>query len=172
MATATRSVPEPRLPVACADHRAASVRLHDGTPVDLALSEPGPAIGERTELVARAASGDVVGRAAYHRVYGPRAELSVAVDDGFWHRGLPSLLIGSLRERAATGGISTFLMTARASDLRLLALLYGDFGARCTRDGAVVVIELACDMAARRGGDPHAPAEPGFVTARFAADRD
>jgi GNAT superfamily N-acetyltransferase len=118
--------------------------LHDGTLVCLALAGPGTPAAERAQIVARDGGGQVVGQVAYRRVYGPRADLWVDVHDAYWHRGLPGLLIGSLRERAAAAGISTFLLRVHVSDIRLLALLAGDFGARCTRDGAIVDVELAC----------------------------
>lgn len=155
-----------------AAHSGAIVRLHDGTLVRLTLDEPGVVPGERAELSARDAGEQLVGRVAYRRVYGPRAELSIDVDDAYWHRGLPALLIGSLRERAAAAGISTFLVTAGASDVRLLALLSGDFGARCTRDGALVRGELACGPPTPAGGVPDLPREASYVTGYVVAERD
>jgi hypothetical protein len=148
------------------------VRLHDGTLVRLTLDEPGVVAGERAELSARDAGEQLVGRVAYQRVYGPRAELSIDIDDAYWHRGLPTLLIGSLRERASASGISTFLVTAGASDVRLLALLCGDFGACCTRDGALVRGELACGPSTLRGGAPDLPREASYVTAHVVAELD
>ena len=148
------------------------MRLHDGTLVCLALDEPGVVPGERAQLSAHDGDGQLVGRVAYQQVYGPRAELSIDVDDAYWHRGLPALLIGSLRERAVTSGISTFLITARASDIRLLALLSGDFGARCTRDGALVGAELACGPPTPPGGVPNLPREASYVTAHVVAEHD
>jgi len=109
-----------------------------------------PRTGGPAELVARDADGRTVGRAAYRRVYGPRAELSIDVDDAFWHRDLPAVLVASLREHAAAAGISTLLMMVPASDVRLVALLCQDFAARARRDGAQVDIELPCADASRR----------------------
>lgn len=127
-----------------------SLRLHDGTPVWLRPgAEEDPQTGGPAELVARAADGRTVGRAAYRRVYGPRAELSIEVDDAFWHRDLPAVLIASLREHAAAAGISTLLVNVSASDVRLVALLCQDFAARARRDDARVDVELPCADASR-----------------------
>jgi hypothetical protein len=169
MATATWWAPE-RAPVSPVTHLDVRVRLHEGTVVSLALDEPGAAPGDRAELAARDAGGRLVGRVAYRRVYGPRAELAIDVDDAYWHRGLPALLIGSLRERAHASGISTFLGTAGASDVRLLALLSAEFGARCTRDGRHVRFELACGPPAPARAAPELLRGASLVTARRMAE--
>jgi hypothetical protein len=150
----------------------APFRLHDGTPVCFELAEWDRTAGEGVHLSARDAGGRVVGRASYRRVYGPRAELSVSNDDAFWHRGLPALLIGSLREHAAAAGISTFLLRARASEVRLLALLSGDFAARCSRDGDLVDVELACREGTSLAADRLASSKPRQRRAHIAAEHE
>ncbi|MGH2941632.1 MAG: hypothetical protein ACRDLN_02490 [Solirubrobacteraceae bacterium] len=95
------------------------------------------------EVVANDLDGRTVARAAYTRVYGPRAVITLDVDDPFWHRGLPETLLADLCLRAARAGISTFLARARASDVRLLAMLRREFSARESRDGQYVDIELS-----------------------------
>jgi GNAT superfamily N-acetyltransferase len=93
-------------------------------------------------IAAHDSEGRSVGRAAYTRVYGPRAEVTLEVDDAFWHRGVPELLLAALCVRAAGAGISTFLARVAASDLRLLALLRAEFSARWHRDGGYVDVEF------------------------------
>lgn len=86
--------------------------------------------------------GRPAGRVSYTRVYGPRAVLSLEVDEAFGHRGLPELLLRLLGAHAARTGITTFLMRLPASDIWLLARLREDFGARWRRDGGHVDVEL------------------------------
>jgi hypothetical protein len=75
--------------------------------------------------------------------------LTLDMDEAFWHRGLPELLLARLCARAASAGISTFVIRARASDVRLLALLREQFAAREMRDGAHVDLELPTATRAR-----------------------
>jgi hypothetical protein len=102
----------------------------------------GPAAEERA-IAAFDADGRSLGRVEYRRVYGPRAALTLDVEDAHWHRGLPATLLADACAQAAAEGISTFLMRARAGDVRLLALLREEFAAREVRDGAFVDVELA-----------------------------
>jgi hypothetical protein len=99
--------------------------------------------GERTAIAAVDVEGRTVGRVSYRRVYGLRAEVTLAVDDEYWERGLPELLLVSLCARAESMQISTFLARVPASDVRLLALLREQFAARELRDGAYVQVEFA-----------------------------
>jgi GNAT superfamily N-acetyltransferase len=123
------------------------LRLHDGTAVRLhtiGRDRDAAALGDdRVEIAAEDADGRTVGRIAYARVYGPRAEVALKVDDGFWHRGLPQALLERMCARAAGLGISTFLARVRASDVRLLALLRHEFSARESRNGPHVDVEFA-----------------------------
>jgi hypothetical protein len=121
------------------------------TDVDVALAACDEDGGS---IVARAA-GRVAGRASYTRVYGPRAALSIEVDDAYWHRGLPGVLIDALAARAARVGIMRFLLRVPASDVRLLALLREDYATRERRDGAFVDVE--CDTAERPGSRGPSP---------------
>jgi hypothetical protein len=97
--------------------------------------------GDRAAIAA-VVEGQVVGRASYTRVYGPRAELSLVIDDVHWYGGLPETLLAAISTHAAGFGITTFLMRLCAADVRLLALLREDFAARGRRDSAHVEIEF------------------------------
>jgi CBS domain-containing protein len=128
--------------------------LRDGTPVSLWTTDRarGAATGADEHAAIFAAAGArTVGRASYARLYGPRAEVTLEIDDDFWHRGLPELLLARLCAGAADAGISTFVIRARASDVLLLALLRERFAARGARDGAHVDLELSTAAAARSG---------------------
>jgi hypothetical protein len=141
MAIATPLTHDPAAAVPVAD-AAARLRLRDGTAVTLRTSEAGTAGDERATISAQA-EGRTVGAVSYARVYGPRAVLTIELEDGFWHRGLPELLLTALCARAAQLGIATFLMRVPAGDVRLLALLRERCGARIGRDGAFVDVEFA-----------------------------
>lgn len=121
-------------------------QLSDGTPVRLRSICPraARALGEEDHagVAADDLGGSTVGWATYTRVYGPRAEVTLRVDQSFWHRGLPEELIGDLGAHAAHAGIATFLVSARAVDLPLLALLRAEFRSRETIDGALVRVEF------------------------------
>jgi GNAT superfamily N-acetyltransferase len=116
-------------------------RLRDGGRVWLrATAAPAD---DGAAIAAFDADGRTVGRAAYTRVYGPRADVALELDEAFWHRGLAELLLATLCVRAACVGISTFLARVPASDLRLLALLRTEFSARGSRDGSHVDVDFA-----------------------------
>jgi CBS domain-containing protein/GNAT superfamily N-acetyltransferase len=130
------------------------VVLRDGTPVALRtidVDRDGVFCGEDHAAIVAEADGRVAGRAAYSRVYGPRASLTLDVDEAFWHRGVSELLLARLCARAACIGISTFVIRARASDVRLVALLRMQFAAHGTRDGTHVDLELPTATRARQG---------------------
>jgi GNAT superfamily N-acetyltransferase len=95
------------------------------------------------EIEAIDADGRLVGRLAFARVYGPRAEVVLEVDDAFWHRGLPQALLDRGCGRAACRGISTFLVRVQAADVRVLALLRQEFAARESRHGTYVDVEFS-----------------------------
>ena len=121
--------------------------LADGTTVRIRDLGPGAARAvpddERVAIAAVDLEGQTVGSAGYARVYGPRAEIVLAVGPDFWHRGLPEVLLSHLRDRAARVGISTLLVRVPAGDLALIALLREAFCARETVDGAVVHAEFS-----------------------------
>ena len=126
-----------------------------GGQITLRDTEPRDACAERAEIVAEDACGLVVGRAAYARVYGPRAALTLEVGEPTWQHGLPAALLGRLGARAAAGGIATFLIRVPLCDERLIALLVGDFAARIRRDASELDTEFAVpaprDPAVTRG---------------------
>jgi hypothetical protein len=123
--------------------REASWNLRDGTLVWPRFAQPPSACEERAEIVAEDAARRVVGSAAYRRVYGPRAVLSLEASDGYWRRGLPAVLLDQIRALAALGGISTLLLRAPVTDERMLALLRGMPGARSRAEDRHVDFELA-----------------------------
>jgi GNAT superfamily N-acetyltransferase len=137
------------VPDRAADERASVaewMRLVDGTAVRLLAApdrRPDSGAGDGASLAAEDRDGRVVGRVSYRRLYGPRAALTLEVDEAFWHRGLPRVLLTDACEAAAACGISTFLVRVRASDVRLLALLREEFAARESRDGDFADVELA-----------------------------
>ena len=98
--------------------------------------------GERVAVVADDASTRSVGRAAYTRIYGPRAVLTLEVEEPFWRLGLPEALLAKLCMRAAADGISTLLARVHGLDARVLALLR-EFGAREACAGDAVDLEIA-----------------------------
>jgi hypothetical protein len=120
----------------------ARLRLRDGTPVTLQTSDAAIGGDDRATIAAQA-EDHIAGEVSYARVYGPRAMLWIEVEDAFWHRGLPELLLTELCSRAAQLGIATFLVRVPAGDIRLLALLCERFAARSRRDGGHVDVEFA-----------------------------
>jgi GNAT superfamily N-acetyltransferase len=125
---------------------AKSLRLPDGTRIVLRTIDREPHAahsGDQRATIVAEAGGRIVGQASYERVYGPRAAAAIEVDEAFWHRGLPGALLAALGARAARLGIATFLMRVGADEVRLLALLRSDFGARQSRSGAYVELEFS-----------------------------
>lgn len=120
---------------------AAQLVLADGSSVRLAVRGLDTA-GEWACILAADAAGLVVGRAAYARVYGPRAELTLVVDDAYGDRGLADALLTALRARAAEHGIATLLVRVRPSDVRLLALLRRAGAVGETASGGRIDVEL------------------------------
>jgi hypothetical protein len=118
--------------------------LRDGTALWLRTMDLyHEASGERAGIAADIADGRTVGHVCYRRVYGLRAEMKLEVDDAYWHREVPELLLASLCVRASCTGISTFLARVPACDGRLLTFLRDEFAARESRDGPYVQIELS-----------------------------
>ncbi|MEA2195193.1 MAG: hypothetical protein QOG42_1627, partial [Solirubrobacteraceae bacterium] len=104
--------------------------------------------GERAAIVAADATGRSVGHAAYERVYGPRAVLTLDVEDDYWPLGLPEALLFDLCRHAAGGGIAILIARVREPDARLLALLLGQFGAREAPAADGVDLEIATTLSA------------------------
>lgn len=125
----------------------ARLLLGDGTSVWLRHADVAACPGERQEIAALDPHGRRVGVTTYERVYGPRAVVTLAVDDDYWHRGLPEALLTRLSACAALYGISTFIVRVEAWDVRLLALLRRAFGARSRREGSFVDAEFATGAA-------------------------
>jgi GNAT superfamily N-acetyltransferase len=148
----------PRSPHAGTPEHNAEERLllRDGTVVWLRTMDlDHERFGERAGIAADIEGGRTVGRVCYRRVYGLRAEMQLEVDDAYWHRGVPELLLARLCVLATCTGISTFLARMPAYDGRLLTLLREAFGARESRDGAYVEIELSTTAPrAIRADDP------------------
>jgi hypothetical protein len=134
-------------PPAASDAGAAAacerLSLWDGTAATLR----GHADGHGAAMAAEV-DGRLVGRVIYTRVYGPRAVLSLDVDEEFMQLGLTELLLAAIGELAAKDGIATFLMRLPAKEIWLLARLRADFGARWRRDGSYVDVELPVPGAA------------------------
>jgi hypothetical protein len=128
-------------------HADEQLSLPDGTVVRLRTidldRDAAVAGADGAEMEVIDADGRMVGRLAYARVYGPRAEVALEVDDALWHRGLPHALLDVGCGRAACRGISTFLVRVRAADVRMLALLRQEFAARESRHGAYVDVEFS-----------------------------
>lgn len=121
-------------------------READGLGVTLQLREL-EARGDRAAVLAEDAGGHVLGHACYRRVYGPRAQLTIGVDDRLWPSRLPGVLVASICAVAAGHGISTLLLSAADSDERLRALVATQSGAREVRSGDTVDLEIATDLA-------------------------
>lgn len=121
----------------------ARLLLGDGTAVWLRHAEIAGRPDQREEIAALDPHARRVGVTSYERVYGPRAFVTLAVDDEYWHRGLPEALLRRLCASAAARGISTFIVRVQASDVRLLGLLRHGFAARWRREGSYVDAEFA-----------------------------
>ncbi len=148
MAIDTQSAPDsapalrPVAPLGSTERSGVPLRLGDGVAAWLCSLESASAPDEHAEVVAEDPGGRVIGRVAYRRIYGLRAELTLTVDATYWNAGLPQTLIGSIGRVAAAGGIARFLMRIPASDERLLRMLVDDFSGRCRLDGSHADVEL------------------------------
>jgi GNAT superfamily N-acetyltransferase len=140
--------------------RAGALRLRDGCVVRLHALVLDPH-GERGAIVADDGEGSAIGRVSYVRVYGPRAELALAVEDGWWRRGLAEALLEQLCDLAAGHGITTLLSRVPAPDVRLRTLLVVRFGAR--EEPAGRGVDLAITTRRRDGGGPAAAAPTVFL---------
>jgi GNAT superfamily N-acetyltransferase len=138
--------------------REASWHLRDGTLVWPRFAQPPSACEEGAEILVEDADRRVVGRAAYRRVYGPRAVLSLAAADRYWRLGLPEALLDEALRLAELGGISTLLLRTTASDARMLALLCDDRGAPARRDGDGDHVDIELALRHDHGGAGQPPA--------------
>lgn len=117
------------------------VRLSDGSAATVRLRMIDPH-GDRATVVADDAAGRIAGRAGYRRVYGARAELTLALGDDVWSSGLSEVLVATLGQAAAQQGISRFLVRLPVDDERVRTLLVGRFGAREVRSADSADLEL------------------------------
>jgi hypothetical protein len=99
--------------------------------------------GERAAIFAHDASGRTVGSAEYARIYGPRAELTLMVDERLWPVELPAVMLAILCRRAADEGITTLLARVHEGEPRLPALLREHFDARESPAGDAVDLAIA-----------------------------
>lgn len=118
------------------------VRLSDGSEVTVRLRMLDPH-GDRVTVVAKDATGRIAGRASYVRVYGARAELTLALGDGLWRSGLAEVLVATLCDTAARHGISVLLVRLPVSDERVRTVLVEQFGAREVRSADSADLELS-----------------------------
>ena len=87
-------------------------------------------------LLAIPADGRIVGHAAYIRLYGPCAEVAVALAEDHRQLGLATLLLARLAEVAEQHSIARFVADTAPSDTDMLAVFRDDFGAAIAcRDG-------------------------------------
>jgi len=126
------------MPDATAERTESRLTLPAGSPLRLCAAASAADAGAITALL----DGVVVGRVSYERVYGPRAQLSLDVDDAHWHCGLADTLLVAVSLLAARRGIARFLMRVGAADLQLLTLLREDFAAIERREDGEVAVEF------------------------------
>jgi RimJ/RimL family protein N-acetyltransferase len=85
-------------------------------------------------------SGRIVGLARFLRAYDrtDTAEITLEVADAWQRRGLATLLLGQLAERAAAVGIERFTATVLTENAPAIALLTRMGGARFTSEGSAL----------------------------------
>ncbi|MEU6510329.1 bifunctional GNAT family N-acetyltransferase/acetate--CoA ligase family protein [Streptomyces sp. NPDC046942] len=127
------------------------LRFFSVSPVSARQAADRVAGGERPGYRALAAEyeGRLVGLAEYEVLPdGSTAEISVAVADGWHHRGVATLLLEHLADAARTAGVTAFSADALAENHDVLKVFH-DLGLRVTRrfDGPEVhcTVELAED---------------------------
>jgi GNAT superfamily N-acetyltransferase len=89
-----------------------------------------------------ATTGEGVGVARFVRTGADRAEPAIVVADDWQGRGVGTLLLGALVERAREEGIRTFTATLLASNAAARSLLDALGETTVRRDGAEVVIDV------------------------------
>lgn len=89
-------------------------------------------------IVAVGSQGQILGHVACVRMYGPRAEVAVEVDESFRHQGLATLLITRLAREAEHKQIRSFVAEVLPENLDMLAVFHDGFDAsRHFADGEV-----------------------------------
>jgi GNAT superfamily N-acetyltransferase len=82
-------------------------------------------------LVALGPDGEILGHAACVRMYGPRAEVAVEVDESYRHHGLATLLITGLARAAEEKNIRSFVAEVLPDNHEMLAVFHDGFDASC-----------------------------------------
>jgi acetate---CoA ligase (ADP-forming) len=80
-------------------------------------------------LVAIGSRGEIVGHAACIRMYGPRAEVAVEIDESCRHQGLATLLITRLAREAEEKNIRHFVAEVLPENHEMLAVFHDGFDA-------------------------------------------
>jgi L-amino acid N-acyltransferase YncA len=93
-------------------------------------------------LVAFDGEHDVVGHAAYVRMYGPRAEVSVEVADDIHHLGLGTRLIVWLARVGEEHGITHFVAEVLADNSEMLSVFHDGFAPIQRRESGLIEIEF------------------------------
>jgi len=89
-------------------------------------------------LVAIDSHGQILGHAACVRMYGPRAEVAIEVDETYRHQGLATLLITRLAREAEQKQIRSFVAEVLPDNHEMLAVFQDGFDAsRQFADGEV-----------------------------------
>jgi GNAT superfamily N-acetyltransferase len=99
-----------------------------------------------------AETGVGVAVARYVRTGPDRAEPAVAVADDWQGRGLGTVLLDALADRAREEGVTTFCATVLATNTPALALLEGAGRATRTQEGREVVVDV--ELPAAEGAGP------------------
>jgi len=125
--------------------------LSSGSARDAAAPvEPAAAESDRFSLVATAgAAGPIVDHARAQRTALGRADVALAVADGWQGRGLGTLLLGHLAEVAAVGGIAVRAATTGTDDRAMIEVFSGNGRAVSPRRApGVVWLEFAARLSA------------------------
>ena len=109
LADAAAALERAPAPARAGARAAAATARRRGCRRSTSTSGPGNAFDDHVALIADDACGRMIGRAAFQRVYGPRAVLELDVDPALWHLGLPAILLERLCARAARAGIVVFI---------------------------------------------------------------
>jgi GNAT superfamily N-acetyltransferase len=96
-------------------------------------------------------TGTGVAVARYVRTGPARAEPAVAVADDWQGRGLGTVLLDALTDRARQEGVTAFRATVLATNAPALALLGGAGKATQTREGREIVVDVALPEAPGAG---------------------
>jgi hypothetical protein len=99
---------------------------------------PDAAASDHHGVLAQASDGRIIGHAAYLRLYGPRAELALELDDGGDQATIAQRLLRSLAQVASEHGIRHFVASGPAGVNGLLAPFIDGAGSgtRCSSGSA------------------------------------